>query len=37
MKIIDISSFDVVKSGVEFHIATGKEGSKEGKAVLALL
>ena len=37
MKIIDMSSFDVVKSGIKFHIATGKEGSKEGKAVSELL
>jgi hypothetical protein len=37
MKIIDMSSFDVVKSGIEFHIARGKEGSKEGKAVSELL
>ncbi len=37
MKIIDIASFNVVKSGTEFHIKTSKEGNKEGKAVCELL
>jgi hypothetical protein len=34
MKIIDISSFDVVKTGIEFHVVTS---SKESTAVAELL
>lgn len=35
MKIIDISSFEIVKTGIEFHVAT--TSSKEGTAVAELL
>jgi hypothetical protein len=34
MKIIDISSFDIVKTGIEFHVVTS---SKESTAVAELL